>query len=77
MRIFLFILTQIEEKERENKKKHLYILLKYTSVQKRRVQDLNLRAGFSRVGGFRVRCITTLPTLQKVYQTNNILAQSK
>lgn len=30
----------------------------------RRVQDLNLRAGISRFDGFRVRCITTLPTLQ-------------
>lgn len=37
----------------------------------RRVQDLNLRAGISRFAGFRVRCITTLPTLQStepVYQ---------
>lgn len=33
----------------------------------RRVQDLNLRAGMNRVGGFRVRCITTLPTLHNVY----------
>lgn len=30
----------------------------------RRVQDLNLRAGISRFDGFRVRCITTLPTLR-------------
>ena len=28
---------------------------------------MNLRAGMNRVGGFRVRCITTLPTLHNVY----------
>lgn len=33
----------------------------------RRVQDLNLRAGISRFDGFRVRCITTLPTLRESY----------
>lgn len=39
----------------------------------RRVQDLNLRAGISRFAGFRVRCITTLPTLHnKEYYSNFI-----
>ena len=32
----------------------------------RRVRDLNSCAGVSRFDGFRVRCITTLPTLHVV-----------
>ena len=45
----------------------IFVLL--TSVDLlRRVQDLNLRAGISRFAGFRVRCITTLPTLQMVLE---------
>lgn len=52
-----------------NKQKSLSRKIGYTlqSVGIRRVQDLNLRAGMNRVGGFRVRCITTLPTLHNSY----------
>ena len=43
---------------------YLKIIIKdFHHLLLRRVQDLNLRAGISRFAGFRVRCITTLPTL--------------
>ena len=32
----------------------------------RKYKDLNLRAGMNRFGGFRDRCITTLPTLKNI-----------
>lgn len=32
----------------------------------RKYKDLNLRAGMNQFGGFRDRCITTLPTLKNI-----------
>lgn len=42
----------------------------------RKVQDLNLRAGISRFAGFRVRCITTLPTFHE-YHSQTFLTKSQ
>ena len=51
-----------------------YLLNLVSTALKRRVQDLNLRAGISRFAGFRVRCITTLPTLHVVLNKYSIIS---